>query len=447
MLNANVAAPNILLVTCHDAGRYFGCYGKPEIPSPNIDALAADGVLLENLFASSPVCSPSRGSIATGLYPQRNGLVGLTHEPWSWRFKPGVLHAAERFARLGYRAILVGNQHEDPDVGRLGFHEAHARQAGSVPTASEVADAAVSRLGGLKEQKEPFYMQVGFIETHRDYAAWGAVARDGGGVFIPPYIVPNEAARDDFALLQGCIEKLDTAFGRIMVSLRENGLEDNTIVVFCVDHGIEVPRAKWSCYDAGLETACLMRWPKGGVRGGLRVKELLSNVDLLPTLLDLAGLPGEEGLDGRSFAGLLQGEKGGYAPREAIFAIFEGFNTVTHPSVSRAVRTGRYKLIRNFSPCRLPDVPVDLAQPKARRKCPVAQLYDILEDPWELEDLSRRVGFEQVKGELDRLLLDWLQRMDDPILRGPTPTPYYREAMAEFGMAVDKEAATPGALG
>jgi arylsulfatase A-like enzyme len=117
--------PNVVLITAHDLGQHIGCYGVDTVETPNLDALADREVRFANACASTPVCSPSRGSLHTGRYPQSNGLLGLTHQPWWWRLDDGEQTIPELLGEAGYETHLAGIQHVTPDASRLSFDHHH----------------------------------------------------------------------------------------------------------------------------------------------------------------------------------------------------------------------------------------------------------------------------------------------------------------------------------
>ena len=419
--------PNILLLTSHDTGRHISPYGVATVHTPALDALAADGVRFDQYFTTSPVCSPARGAMLTGRYPQTNGLMGLTHDPWDWAFNPGERHLSQILRDSGYHTALFGIQHESERGAALGFHERHLeRGQGRQHPAGEVAAATATFLAGEAAARAPFYAQVGFFETHRPFAYGGVEPDDTLGVYVPPYLEPNAAARAQLAQLQGAGRALDNAVGTILAALDRSGLAGQTIVIYTTDHGIEFPRAKWFLYDAGIAVALLLRWPGGGVTGGRVCDWLLSNVDFLPTLLDLAGVPVPPGVEGRSFAAWCAGGAAS-PPRDAIFAIFQGGN-----NESRCIRTRDAKLIRTFTPRRRHELPIDVANVVQRIRCPTVELFDLMRDPYEFADVSADPAYAAVRADLSARLWSWLEEVDDPILRGPVPTPYYREAIAEY---------------
>ena len=219
---------------------------------------------------------------------------------------------------------------------------------------------------------------------------------------------------------------LISAIGRITQSLTKSGLLDNTIVIFTTDHGIPFPRAKCSLYDAGMETALLMRWPERLAQNRV-VSELLSNVDFMPTLLDLCGLPHPDGMQGRSFAGLLTG--GVYQPRSEIFGQMT-WHVTYNPM--RCIRTDRYKLIRYFDPQPWTEMPQDYwnmcsSAPSLRaqfaHRPPEYEMFDLACDPYEQFNLVTAKGglqgLEDIRTQLQNRLETWMRETNDPLLQGP----------------------------
>jgi len=422
-------------MTSHDTGDWLKCYGHSTVQSPNLDSLAADGCLFANAFCTSPVCTPSRGAMMSGRYPQSNGLMGLIQTPYRWRYHEEDRHFSHILSERGYHTVLFNHQHEAPHDDALGFCERRLVDCGSyklltgehVSTAEETAKAVGAFLREYSGNQKPFYAQVGFFETHTPFDWNGAESYEEFGVEIPPYIIDDENIRRRVSGLQGAIRSLDEAIGHILTVLAETGLDENTIVIFTSDHGVELPRCKWELYDGGIRTGLLMRWPQGGLRGGLVCDWLVSNVELVPTLLGLANLPIPENLQGKSFAPFFRDEDA--APtRDAIFAMMHAANRWTE---SRCVRTKQYKLIRNFAPGRAPKVPIQLGRSSSQER-PVMELYDLTADPHELNNLGWSSDCEQVRHDLNMLLLNWLREVDDPILCGPVVSPYYKMAMADF---------------
>lgn len=420
--------PDILFFTCHDLGRHLGCYGRSTVNSPALDALAATGVKLDLAFCTAPQCSPSRASLHAGRYPHAAGVLGLAHPPFDWRLPPQERHLAHLLKERGYATALVGMQHL---IAHGRAEELGYERVLPVAPAPEAAEAAVALLRELAGDR-PFYLEVGFEEPHRPYDFGGARPDDSLGIEVPSYLPDGPEARQDLAAFQGAIRAMDAGVGRVLGGLRELGLEDDTWIIFTADHGAALPRAKGTLYDPGIEVALLMRRPAGGVNGGRSFGELISNVDVVPTLLDGLGLPPPDNLHGRSFWPLLRDAP--YRPRAEVFAE-KTFHTAYEPM--RGVRTATHKYIVNLEVGTAVDVPADVRESpvyplliqKLGRVRDHVELYDLTTDPWERTNIAGQPEQAEVEADLRRRLLDWMHETQDPLLHGPVASPYYREAL------------------
>ncbi len=413
-----------MLITCHDLGRYLGCYGIESVVTPNLDRLASTGVRLTRAFAVAPSCSPSRAALATGRYPHVNGVMGLTHSPFGWDLKPDERHVAQILGDAGYDTHLFGFQHVSPFDRRPGFAHVHTDRyrglAGPVAT-------GVDALLRDARQSQPLYIEINLEEPHRPYDQGGSRPDESMGVTVPGFLPPGAESRHEMAALQGAVRQADGAVGRILKSLDEAGLAGNTCVVFAADHGIAMPRAKCTLYDPGLEIAGLVRWPEGGVSGGGVVEGLISNVDFLPTLLELAGIPVSAEIEGRSFAPALRGSA--FTPRTMVFAE-KTYHSYYDPM--RAVRTEHFKYIRNFQPAPCVEVPADIAVGEIYKAhvarytsephSPV-ELYDLRSDPLEQRNLADDAEYRAIGVQMETDLAAWMHETNDPLVTGAIALP------------------------
>lgn len=420
---------NLVMIDCHDLGQHLACYGWGGVPSPNLDRIAAAGVRFANSFCTAPQCCPSRAALYTGRYPHANGMFGLAHPPFNWRMHNDEVHLARLFQNAGYHTAQIGMQHVttqavEPIKG-LGFDV--VEMASDAPVVGERVAAFLERT-----EQRPFFLNIGFTEPHRDAAGYfhQAPPDDSRGVSLPPYIPDTPEARAEFAQLQGVIGKMDAAVGVIWDALVASDLLPETWFVFTTDHGIAMPRAKSTMYDPGIETALIMVAEPFGLTGGRVVDELISNVDIVPTLLEGLGVPGPNNLHGRSFWPRLTG--GHYTPNTHIFAE-KTFHTAYEPQ--RAIRTHRYKLIWNAE-VDIINVAADIQHSpifpqmidELTRERPPLELYDLQTDPVERENLAGRPAYAEVERDLRERLLNWMQATGDPLLEGPIASPYYDEA-------------------
>jgi len=445
-----LALPNIVLITCHDLGRTLGCYDVPTVQTPNIDRLAAEGVQFNQAFCAAPQCSPSRAALFTGRYPHSNGVMGLTHSNFAWDLHPGEHHLGQLLGELGYARTLVGVHHETrtaaPEVvaARCGMDEVVAGGPGA-----QMTDSALDRLRRMALQGRPFYLQVGYHEPHRARSPnetdsmgflGGYIAPDEAlGVTVPPYLRDTPGGRTEVAELQGAVRYLDEQVGRLLAGVAALPNADNTLVVFTTDHGVALPRAKCSLYDPGLEVALVVRLPSRGWRGGWQYDPLVSHVDLLPTLLELVGLPVGDHIQGRSLLAALEG--GRHTPRDHIFGEMT-YHDYYDPR--RCIRTEGHKLIVNFSAAPAFMNPSQSWRPRsdplvperpAEAYHPLIELYDLASDPWERRNLADEQDHMETRRDLLARLYSWMRDTGDPLLEGAVTSPMQRWATAALNEA------------
>jgi arylsulfatase A-like enzyme len=291
---------------------------------------------------------------------------------------------------------------------------------------------------------------VGFIEPHRlgyrepswpgalpgdnSFPGPGLEPDDSLGVDVPGYLKDTEGTRRELAGMQGAVRHVDTQIGRLLAALKELGLEDNTLVIFTTDHGIAMPRSKCSLYEPGVQVALLMRLPcRKGWHGGAVHSEMVSNVDYLPTVLELVGLPIPGNVQGRSFAPLLDGKS--YSPRSQIFTELT-YHDYYDPR--RAIRTETHKLIVNFttapafmdpSQCWRPQSDTVVPANRAVAYHPYVELFDLAKDPWEQRDVAERPEYASIRAALLKRLQQHLVETQDPILLGAVTSPQHRRAV------------------
>ncbi len=428
--------PNIVMIDCHDLGQHLGCYGQRTVNSPNLDRMAEQGVLFENCFCTAPQCSPARAALYTGRYPHSTGVLGLAHAPFNWHLYDEERYLAKYLQNAGYDTALIGIQHvteaTEERVSALGF-DSYQRLAKAKEEAGPLAKAF---LEAPERKKKPFFLNVGFFEPHRaKNGRFDAKPDFSLGVETPSYLPDIPEAHQEIAELQGLIRRMDEGFGIIFQALHANDLLDNTLLIFTADHGLAMPRAKCSLYDPGIEVALMMHWPDGGLHRGHRFSELISHVDVVPTILDILDLPQPEHLHGQSFWPLLQ--KDSYQPNEAIFAE-KTYHTAYEPM--RCIRTTTHKLIVNLEVDIAINLPSDVQ--KSRFALPMVQqitahrphieVYDLSADPDERQNLAGQATVARIEGYVRQRLLEWMQLTDDPLLNGPLPSPYYYESLRQL---------------
>jgi arylsulfatase A-like enzyme len=408
--------PNILYLHSHDTGRCIQPYGY-QVPTPNIQRLADQGLLFRQAFSAAPVCSGSRAALLTGEYAHTNGMLGLAHRGYT--LNDVNHHLVHVLRAAGYWSALIGEQHVSADPNDIGFDRVveidHTRH-------DVVAPAAARLLEELSENEEPFFLSVGFFETHRDYYEPTSV-RDALYSMPPPNLPDTPQTRRDTASFKASARQLDQGVGAVLNALDESGRADDTLVILTTDHGLAFPGAKATLTDRGLGVLLIMRGP-GGFHGGRVSDALVSQVDLYPTVCDLAGIARPAWLQGTSLLPLLRKET--TEVNEAIFGEIT-FHAAYEPQ--RAVRTQRFKYIRRFDETHdgpvLPNVDDSPSKDLlidhgwAERRVAHEQLYDLVFDPQESANLVGADGYELVLDELRERLATWMRDTGDPLLDGP----------------------------
>ena len=409
--------PNILYIHSHDTGRYVQPYGH-QIPTPNIQRLADQGLLFRQAYCAAPSCSGSRACLLTGQWAHVNGMTGLAHRGWT--LNDYGRHIVHPLRQAGYWSALIGEQHLSQDPAVLGYD--HVVDIGTTQVRG-IAPAASQLLRSRPPQ--PFFLSVGFFETHRGFFEPSSV-RDALYGAPPSHLPDTPETRLDMASFKASARSLDQGVGAVLQALDEQGLADDTLVVFTTDHGLPFPGAKATLTDRGLGVLCILRGP-GGFLGGHVTDALVSQVDIYPTLCELAGVQPPAGGHGTSLLPLVRDKQA--EVRDELFAELT-YHAAYDPM--RAIRTRRHKLIRNFGDRLQPALPnVDDSPSKdllvragwGDRPRPEVELYDLMADPAEMRNLAADPASAELLDQLEGRLDSWMRETGDPLLEGPVPVP------------------------
>ena len=420
--------PNIIKIICHDIGKHLGCYGVKSVSTKAIDALAKNGILFENSYATSPGCSPSRAAIATGMYPHNNGVLGLAHAHFGWSLDKKVNHIAKHFFKNNYSSILFGLQHVTYNEKTLGFKKIFPERP---------ADAVVKNIRENIDSnlfKKPFYAEINFFEPHRPFDFGGVKPFKSKGISVPKYIPNNHDTRKEFASMQGAIKKMDDSVAKIINILKRKNLYENTIILFTTDHGIPFPRAKGTLYDAGIETSLIISYPKLKIKNK-KFKELISNIDILPTLLDFAKIKIPKIIQGKSFYPLIMNKK--YNQNKHIFAE-KTYHDLFDPI--RCIRDKNYKLIINFDSDKIIRVPGDVMMGptyKTMLKQMINvrdryELYHIKTDKFERKNLAQNMKYKKIRQNLLKKIAKWMKSTKDPLLNNHIKSPFLIDTLKDL---------------
>lgn len=442
--------PNVVVFISHDTGRFLSTYGYDTVDTPNFERLARMGTTFDNTYCTTPLCAPARAALLSGLYPHQNGMMGLPGDMLGgWDLQTKERHLANVFAGSGYESVLCGFEHETRDFWSVGFetslHGPGTAHNGGKPLAGVgesigtwLAERRASAERGASADR-PFYLQIGCHETHREWSKYAEPFAERG-VWKAPYLIDSPEVDREMAEHQGAVNALDRGVGEVLDALEAAGELEDTILVFTTDHGIDFPRAKGTLFDPGVEAFLFMAWAGGGWHAGARCDELISHVDIYPTILEVCGIDVPEGAVGRSMLPLVSGQ-GEWTPREAVY-----HEKIYHDNYDpmRALRTGRYRYILNFDAQTMYDVRIATAPRYTWFRYPIRksereELYDLEADPVEANNLARDPDHQELRERLKNHLAAWMAATDDPLLDGPVPSPYHLRISAEM-----KDLATRG---
>ena len=436
--------PNVLLIVSEDNGPELGCYGDRFAKTPHLDQLAEDGILFRQAFVPQAGCSQSRASFLTGLYPHQHGQFGLA--TWGFRmYRADTPNLTRSLKEAGYRTGIIGKLHINP-ASAFPFDMHEITSANFQRT--QLSDYAKHAKEFIDAGEGPFFLSVNYPDAHRPWIT----QVDGlpkhpqtkHDVKVLDYIgIDSSEFRELVADHYNCMSRLDSLVGELLQVLDQSGTADNTIVIYIGDHGADMLRGKRTCYEGGLRVPMLMRWPNH-IDPQVR-DELVSTLDLMPTLLKATGAQPVEGLPGAELQPLFR--SGSPRWRTHYFAEYHTHAAAPNYFPQRSVRSDRYKLIESLLPDTIhPDYDITIeklqasnrgqddgskfdlhaliaaSKPEVKaayalmRQPPRYQLYDLQEDPYEFRNLAEDPDHEAVVADLRERLHRWRQKTKDPLL-------------------------------
>lgn len=417
---------NVLYVHTHDSGRYIGPYGYQNL-TPNIDSLGKESTVFRHCYCAAPTCSPSRSALLTGTWPHNNGMLGLAHRGFSLYDKQK--HASHVFAAHGYETILCGIQHEAEDPVSLGY-QIMENQEKYIPDAGKYDLASTDAMCDIlttRDTQRPFFASLGLFSCHRNFPPETV---DADYIAPPPQLYDCDKNREDMAGYLSSVKIADQCVGRILETLKQRNLWDDTIIIFTTDHGIAFPYMKCNLYDTGIGVACMLYYPGNPMKGKV-TDTLISHIDLLPTVYDLCGIRKPDWLQGQTLIPVLSGEE-----REVNEVVYSEVTYHASYEPMRCIRTRRYKLIRRFGTSnRLVPSHIDqgiskdflldagiLEKTVHQREL----LFDLYLDPLERENLVSDAAYQEIYQNLSEQLLQWMADTQDPVLSAVSRVPVPR---------------------
>lgn len=408
---------NFLFVIADDCTfRDIGCYGG-QAHTPHIDKLATEGMRMTHCFQCAPMCSPTRHNIYTGQYPVKTGAY-----PNHTQTYENIKNVTHFLKPLGYRVALSGKTHIGPP--RVFPFE----YSGNKNPDMKAIDAM---FGECAESDTPFCLFACSNEPHTPWNKGDASRYPVEKIQLPPYLADTPTVREGFSRYLAEITYYDGQVGELLALLDKHELSGDTVVVVVSEQGNSMPFAKWTCYDNGLQSAMIVRWP-GKVEPGSVSDAMVEYVDVTPTFLDIAGGEHAEEFDGRSFAKVLRGEAS--AHKEFVYGEMttKGIINGNDCYPIRSVRSRTHKLIVNFqhdqpftnactksgefvSMVEAADNGDEHAASVVRRYQyrPELEFYDVVSDPLEMNNLASDPKYVDEIASLRKQLDRWMESQGD----------------------------------
>ncbi len=423
---AALKRPNILWITCEDISPNLGCYGDVQATTPALDRFASESVRYTNAYSISGVCAPSRSCLITGMYPT---TLGSQHMRCTAVLPPHIKCFTEPLREAGY--YCTNNYKTD-------YQFKHPQSAWD-------ESSRQAHWRNRLDPEQPFFAVFNFICCHEsriesDERYAEAIENlpkdslhDPEAMSLPPYYPDTPQTRRDWARYLDIIAAMDRRVAGVLSALEEDGLSDSTIVFFYSDHGAGLPRAKRWLYDSGLRVPLMVRIPEtlrhtGQGEPGTVNDELVSFVDMAPTVLNLAGVAVPSHMQGRAYLG-----PDISSPRRYVYGARDRMDE--RYDVIRAVRDKRYKYIRNYEPYKpyyqymnTPEKGVTMREirrvhaegnlpPAAKlfmaETKPLEELYDLRSDPHEIQNLASSPTHQPILNRMRTAHVEWVKRTKD----------------------------------
>ncbi len=396
---ANNTRPNILLITVDDLGMQLGCYGDFKV-TPNIDLLASQGILYANAHCAQSSCSSSRAAVLMGMPPHQSRQVGLAQMGFRTIQRPslpGLLRNA------GYLTGIAGKLHVGPE-SHFPFEVNYG--LGPFRDPYWLRDRSTQFFRDAKARNKPFFFYLNIFDPHSPYDAAADQVRgippnpfnaSNFSYSLPFAWVPENQRVQATATFYNCIRRADAIIGMVMASLANEGLQNNTVVIFVSDNGPAIPRGKQNIFELSTRVPMLIRWPNRIPAGQIRT-EPVGLIDIFPTALRLAGVSIPSHQSGMVLEGVFN------EPLNPLRGWVFTENNFHNPGFfrpQRAVRGRQFRLIQTYRP-----------PPEAPRW----ELYNLYTDPNETNNLINNANFASRRDELKTVLNNWQVRTQDPFL-------------------------------
>ncbi|MGY6650287.1 sulfatase family protein [Wenyingzhuangia sp. IMCC45574] len=416
--------PNIIWIMAEDMSTDLECYGLPDVKTPNLNKMAADGIRFNNAFVTNSICSPSRSSMMVGTHQVKTNTHhhrSNRNQPLDAQFTPftKLLRDAGYTTILGHHGVYSQGRKIDVNFKHSPLGEWDGKTKFGL----------FDKYDRFETTDQPFFAQIQLKVTHRgdwwnDIRAKSKHPQDPSKVTLPPYMADHPAIRLDWAKYLDQIEYMDNEVGMIFKELEEKGMADNTIVIFIGDNGRCNIRGKGYLQDPGLRIPLLIKYPKG-IKSGQVTDKVVSSTDITATIVDWAGVKVPDYMTGQPIFNKDFDREYVYGARDLWDEILEK---------SRAVTSGDWSYIRNDKP----EVPYDAHQayleffrpavhvmrqlykegklnehqkPFFEPIKPAEELYNLREDPHQLKNLANNPKYKNILTKLRKKTLQFDKEM------------------------------------
>jgi uncharacterized sulfatase len=421
--------PNIIFIMADDLTMTdIEPYGSTQVYTPNMTRLAKEGMCLDNMFNMVPVCSPTRQSLLTGIGPVRNGAY-----PNHTMIYDGIKTLPYYMKELGYNTALIGKRHYAPEASYpFDFLGGRDHDDGSgIDIDLSKAEEYIKKSTG-----KPFFLMVTSNQPHEPWTRGNQAAYDPEKIRLNPNMVDTKLTRRQMAKYFAEIAYLDSLVGVCLDMVERTGQKENTVVMFATEQGNSFPFSKWTLYDQGLRSGFIVRWP-GRIKPGSRNAAMLEYIDVTPTLIEIAGGDpkkintgskdgyGNTGFDGMSFKKALTGET--THMRDYVFAenTTRGIIQGSDAYASRSARSTKFLYIHNLnyqekfsnivthSPLFRQWMEKDSVRASAYVTRPEEELYDVVNDPFDLKNIAGDPKYAAMKAALRSELEAFMKQQND----------------------------------
>ena len=407
---------NLVLFMADDCSYYdLGCYGSTDSKTPHIDRFAKEGMRFTKAYQAASMSSPTRHNLYTGLWPVKTGAY-----PNHTMAKEGTLSIVQHLKPGGYEVALIGKSHVQPasvfpwDVyfpldknDELNF------------------DAVDAFIDSCKSVNKPFCLFVMSKQPHTPWNKGNPELFSSENIKLPPFYVDIPDTRKDFCRYLAEINYMDQEFGTLLEKLDRHQVSDHTTVVYLSEQGNSHPFAKWTCYDAGVHSACIVRWP-GVVKPQSTSDAIVEYVDIVPTFLEIADIAPSAPLDGKSFVSVLTGQKKQHKKYTYSLQTTRGIYSGSEYYGIRSVADNKYRYIVNLTPEMrfkntetgrpffLKWIEIGQTDPYAKwltdryQQRPAIELYDVENDPYCLDNIADKEEYKAIVESMDARLKEWM---------------------------------------